>query len=1094
MAVTDVARIALVLIGKMQNDRMDHITHGNMTESDAEIKKVKKQRNRSTLVCTNCKRRKTKCDKKQPCTRCINSGKASTCTYNVIQPINSSNTFNDPASNQFILYPTNEEYLPWQLDSSQALKSSGLPDPFSPLRSISLSNKLTASPQSHLPKYSEGFPLNYKHNEQTSYQSSQISYDYKSNFQPSSKITCQSSVLNNTQPNYPANIPANYPIGYPTTYITNQHSVPFQPKYQSDYQSGFPINYQSSYQAEPETLENQVISIPSCHPNHSRQSLNQTELLGKEHDGLPVMDKDLIQHPGNNTSAAKSGLEDDRIKRLSEKINQLAVDPSKTNRILMLQLLEQLKLTLQTKSTVPVSRLSENSNVILDANVWKLSKDTGIIRNRVTTLNYASTLWNSRDFVYLATELFDPLLELYFKRWEKVKCRKVLIDLNLTDRSKIDGIITKIKPFMIHNLKAIQERVEYFKTNLNFFIFGKLIPVQLLESIINFDLIYGHLKYSEKYKECYFEIALIFAIINISETFDKLNNTSKYEFQLDNTFENLTDVCISLINMTNYKQRTNYVGLITFLMISYTSLIYNKNAYTGLNREYIYPLLREHIGMLFQLGYHLNHDPNDSENVVEKYRNFSIKKKDLWFLWNFYLQLDGEYSVRLGTPLLINDEFCEKFHLVDPTDPLEMKSMNYVSLVRDLAHLLNSKSGTNYGSILTFMDRVMESYDTLECFKTRETLRYHDNDCDDNHSNGQSTNGKLYYTVEDRFNLDIKIKYIKLIFFLNLLLFCCFKKENIKRNFPEMGFDSPHYIEIVEIRKLCGMRILLLICLTYRLIEFLSNDNNATKEILLCLRGELIPCFGFPTLCTLDCVLTLYGDASNDERPNQIDINDIPLNELDVILRDEQLIKKYNKEIGIGYLDFPKNTQFIIRIYEAARSNPILSDNFEFYIKSKIIGLAVYVLTMFSELKKHHDVKELGLYSVLSRIVTQRLYELQHSKSCKRDALLSVILNDEEVEEVPYGLNPNIATLMEQTDPQRLQPGNIQLQHQTWNGKIDLGGNNRAIQLHSLKTDNSQDLLPPDQLVSMIHLFINDERFTSGITSFDIDFSRMKMP
>ena len=91
-------------------------------------------------------------------------------------------------------------------------------------------------------------------------------------------------------------------------------------------------------------------------------------------------------------------------------------------------------------------------------------------------------------------------------------------------------------------------------------------------------------------------------------------------------------------------------------------------------------------------------------------------------------------------------------------------------------------------------------------------------------------------------------------------------------------------------------------------------------------------------------------------------------------------------------------------------------------------------------------------------------------------------------------LNPNIATLMEQTDPQRLQPGNIQLQHQTWNGKIDLGGNNRAIQLHSLKTDNSQDLLPPDQLVSMIHLFINDERFTSGITSFDIDFSRMKMP
>ncbi|QLG71718.1 hypothetical protein HG535_0C00670 [Zygotorulaspora mrakii] len=40
-----------------------------------------KRRKRLTIVCTNCKRRKSKCDRKQPCTNCIRLGDQDSCCY-----------------------------------------------------------------------------------------------------------------------------------------------------------------------------------------------------------------------------------------------------------------------------------------------------------------------------------------------------------------------------------------------------------------------------------------------------------------------------------------------------------------------------------------------------------------------------------------------------------------------------------------------------------------------------------------------------------------------------------------------------------------------------------------------------------------------------------------------------------------------------------------------------------------------------------------------------------------------------------------------------------------------------------------------------
>lgn len=51
------------------------------TEINGTTKKVSKGRRRLTVVCTNCRKRKTKCDREQPCGRCRSLGDAATCVY-----------------------------------------------------------------------------------------------------------------------------------------------------------------------------------------------------------------------------------------------------------------------------------------------------------------------------------------------------------------------------------------------------------------------------------------------------------------------------------------------------------------------------------------------------------------------------------------------------------------------------------------------------------------------------------------------------------------------------------------------------------------------------------------------------------------------------------------------------------------------------------------------------------------------------------------------------------------------------------------------------------------------------------------------------
>lgn len=57
-----------------------------MSDLKAQSGQTVKKRNRLTVVCSNCKRRKSKCDRKQPCSNCVRLGDQDTCCYISLHP------------------------------------------------------------------------------------------------------------------------------------------------------------------------------------------------------------------------------------------------------------------------------------------------------------------------------------------------------------------------------------------------------------------------------------------------------------------------------------------------------------------------------------------------------------------------------------------------------------------------------------------------------------------------------------------------------------------------------------------------------------------------------------------------------------------------------------------------------------------------------------------------------------------------------------------------------------------------------------------------------------------------------------------------
>lgn len=923
----------------------------------------KKNRNRSTIVCTNCKKRKTKCDKKQPCSKCIASGRQDSCVY-----LDHIQTPFDPNYQQSILRQTNNTSVIHTTNNNKSLNT-------------------THSEQKNISSPPVNFIINNNNSAQLDVLSDQASNSSLS--PPTIKFE------NSTMP--AASLKYSYHISTPQNYSIFQHR----------------------------TSKGTIASPLPPPPHPSPPSLN--------------MDCKTHNQKINNDNFTPDSL---NIVTLIDKINRLPPCEQMEARTSLNRLLQLYK-----------TANLDSYNPLLDQKVWFLTKNgnTSLRSNTIVCpLIYPSSLWGNMDFLTIATELFQPLLNLYFNKWKKVKqITNIITDMNYNINLKeIYPILNNLKSYFLNNLDAIIERFNYFKNTLNSLLFHDFIPIEIVDYLLDNFLTYDQLILVQV-EDNFFEISLIATIINLCFSYEKF-------FNFNYTFNNRIDmnkISVILMNYINYKQDKNILGVINVIITTWTTLYLNNDSFAGISGEYVYSIFRKQLDILFTMGYHLPPEgKNENEFITDINKKLKISQSSIWKLWNHIQFLDAFLSIRLGTPLLIDYTYCEEYHIFNENDKLEQLNKELVYLLREFSYHLNSKEKSNYrifinlekkfNSLFTKMDYFEQSFDNPYC---------------------------EFVTLHNFQQVELKMEIMRGWFVINSLLTVCLRNDKLNEIFGNnyQYIDPVFFEEVQKMREIYKFKTYLIFLMSLKFIKSLSENKQINQSIVLSFRRNLLPWFTFPSLCVLDFILSDYSITNNiNFKFFEMNIKDIE----NIVIDENRLFQiiESNRSFNFNLGEYNGLINLITQVYEASKNNKILSSSLDFFIKSKVLALTVYILLIFNKFHKLKSRFELNLYNIISSVVKIIMKTLQQKKPNSGNSLLKLLLNEDNYE------MPN-----SYRSPLSLTP--------------PLSSSSSLPPVSPSTMNSTHKKLPPKEIIEMIRLFINDERFTSVITQFDHDLKNFSM-
>lgn len=754
--------------------------------------------------------------------------------------------------------------------------------------------------------------------------------------------------------------------------------------------------------------------------------------------------------------------------------------------------------------TKTFQNIKETSNLVLDSKLWNSTVMTSsytdfAFDHKANPLIFPSNMWGDRDFVYLAKELFEPMLKLYFKKWINVKkISHIRTDLSYNaNQNDINEAIVKLKPYFIDNYNAILERVLYFKTDVAPLAFKEYINDELIDSIVKEFLDFDKLLYYNQISHTLFEACFVLEMVDLANTFKALDTKSQFRYNITPTFENLNETVIMLLKYQSSNERSNFLALLTTIITTFKTYYFSDNSFSGISEELTYPGFRELLGTSFQLNFHLpckNLRSQGTNNRIEKYKNYKIDQTAICKIWNRFQKVDATLSVKLRTPLLISYDFCEEHHILDPNDLVDKLDNEFVLLNRKFAYLLNSKNGTTYRSFIEVDAKVITIYKKLGNFRDVTNL---------------DINSQFIFRNERRW-FDLKLITIKGVFFCSTLLSERLKRTKILESFPNYDFNSQEYEEIKHIRGLAKIKSYLIFIYILRIIEVVSSPNAIDPALLFCIKKDLVTWFGFASFSLLDNITSFDEEEINDSYSPKIDVFTYSVNDLENLITDDKRINDIYQHNKLDFKEYKKLSKLLMQVYRTTSHNRIISSSFDYFVKSKVLTLVSYILLVFDEFKRNQkNLSNANLYNVISNLMKERMRAFQSAKgNIKRDSLLRLVVNYDDADS-DRNLVSNSRNISDQYSnfsntstftsnnfsnnmlhnynnvniPDIFTQSNHQLNEQNNDVTSGVDTRQQANPLMNIPPENLDlSRLPPEELINMIRLFINDERFTAYIT------------
>ncbi|GMM27615.1 Oaf3 protein [Martiniozyma asiatica (nom. inval.)] len=608
-------------------------------------------------------------------------------------------------------------------------------------------------------------------------------------------------------------------------------------------------------------------------------------------------------------------------------------------------------------------------------------------------------------------------------RWFKSLFDKSLKEWTI-NKPILKGFTSSEYPFSIpenfeyllaQNHRAISERIKYFFAHINNVLYSKLFPVELIDLIMVRLFIFNdnisrdkssdevenenNIKVLPQSKYMYINIALILSIVHTAEIFQRHDKMIDFKYKINLETDNLSQLCINLMAYADYKNSPTLNTVLALISMSYSTQLFNDWYYPSFSNENGYGLFQDCLNLVYTMGYHR---PKENYHVYIDNPNdeicwdLHVQQITIINIWNYLQRQDILFASVLGTPLLIDYNYCEEYYELTG----ETNAKECILLLREVVMSINKKDGPTLKHLIYLHEKLIQLIGkTMSLNGLPESMDF----------------------VRNIFQLQQKIFILKITYCLSLMLVTTLKLNRFKMYETRFNIKIEDYKEFNSLRrKFSSVAYTIYMILLKFSFDFFQNVK-IDNRIKIVINRQLLNWFGWFTVSFVDVVL--YEAAHSEIGDYSLHNND-PLNliydPLNVV--EEKLLKSpINKVVDFSFWSAHKNKEifsFLYKGYNIFTENYIFKESVPFQLQSRIFLVLIYFMSIVtrtddSKNANNNDFQDnMGIYAKLARkdleskmgkipidkIMAQTTTSVDHS-SDNLDELLESMINDVDINE-----------------------------------------------------------------------------------------------